>query len=74
MSRVIYDGENTINQPITLREATQQYLEHLKDWGKSPRTLYTYGKDLEQIKAFFGSERDLASILNVHIGKFIKSD
>lgn len=62
-----------MNQAITLREATQQYLEHLKNWGKSPRTLYTYGKDLEQIRAFFGSEKSIQQITLPFIGRFLKS-
>lgn len=62
-----------MNQPITLQEATKSYLSHLKNQGKSSRTLYTYGKDLEQAKQFFGSERSLSNILKVHVGKFYKS-
>jgi site-specific recombinase XerD len=62
-----------MNQPITLRNATQQYLEHLKNWGKSPRTLYTYGKDLEQIQAFFGNEKSIQQITLPFIGRFLKS-
>ncbi|MFH2113683.1 MAG: hypothetical protein ABIJ86_04165 [Spirochaetota bacterium] len=37
-------------------------------------TLYTYGKDFEQIEAFFGAGRNLAGILTPHVGKFFKSD
>lgn len=58
---------------VTLETASQQFLEYLKSIGKSTRTLYTYGKDLEQVKAFFGQERALTSILKVHVGKFYKS-
>ena len=50
------------------------YLEHLGSTGKSNRTLYTYGKDFEQIEAFFGEKRQLSKILPAHVGKFLKSD
>ena len=58
----------------TLHEAAQAFLEHLRAQGKTERTLYTYGKDFEQIEAFFGAERKLTSILTPHVGKFFKSD
>ena len=34
----------------------------------------TYGKDFEQIEAFFGAERKLSAVLVPHVGKFFKSD
>lgn len=58
----------------TLGHALAEYLEHLKDEGKSERSLYTYGMDAKQIIAFFGTDRKLASILTPHVGKFLKSD
>jgi len=58
----------------TLHEAAKAYIEHLRTHGKTERTLYTYGKDFEQIEAFFGAERKLTSILTPHVGKFFKSD
>lgn len=58
----------------TLHSAVQAYLEHLKDQGKTERTLYTYGKDFEQIEAFFGAEKKLTSILIPHVSSFLKSD
>ena len=54
----------------TLHEAGQAYLEHLKSQGKKERTVYTYGKDFEQIEAFFGADRKLKGILTPHVGKF----
>jgi hypothetical protein len=72
---------NNLSQPKggramteTLHQATQAYLEHLRSQGKKERTLYTYGKDFEQIEGFFGSERKLSAILTPHVGKFFKSD
>ena len=38
---------------ITLKEASEEFLNKLKAEEKSERTVYTYGKDLEQIMAFF---------------------
>ena len=58
----------------TLHKARQAYLEHLAGQGKKERTLYTYGKDFEQIEAFFGAERKLTGILAPHVGKFLRSD
>jgi hypothetical protein len=58
----------------TLHEAAQAYLEHLRTQGKKDRTLYTYGKDFEQMEAFFGADRRLRTILPPHVGKFLKSD
>jgi hypothetical protein len=58
----------------TLHEAAKAYIEHLRTQGKTERTLYTYGKDFEQIEAFFGAERKLSAILTPHVGKFFKSD
>ncbi|MBI5843183.1 MAG: hypothetical protein HZB23_00775 [Deltaproteobacteria bacterium] len=58
----------------TLHEAAQEYIEHLRAQGKKDRTLYTYSKDFEQIEAFFGKDRKLATILTPHVGKFFKSD
>ena len=58
----------------TLHQATRGYLEHLASQGKKEHTLYTYGKDLEQIEAFFGTDRKLTGILVPHVGKFFRSD
>lgn len=59
---------------ITLSEAATQYLESLKHTGKSERTLYTYGRDMQQIIAFFGPERLVGHIPLPLIGRFLKSD
>ncbi|MCE5322399.1 hypothetical protein LLG46_03670 [bacterium] len=58
----------------TLHEAIEEHLEYLKSQGKSERTLYTYGKDFEQIEAYFGPDRKLTSILIPHVSGFLKSD
>ncbi len=59
---------------ITLKGAIQAYMECLAKAGKSPRTLYTYGKDFEQIQRFFGPDKPLTSIMKFQVGKFMKSD
>ncbi|MHB1000777.1 MAG: site-specific integrase [Armatimonadota bacterium] len=59
---------------ITLHDAALEYLEHLKSEGKSPRTIYTYQKDIDQIESYFGADRKLTSILIPHVSKFLKSD
>lgn len=61
-------------QEMTLQEAVQYYLDALQVKGKSPRTVYTYNKDCEQIVAFFGPEKKLVNILPAHVAKFYKSD
>lgn len=58
----------------TLHEAAQAYIEHLRAQGKKERTLYTYGKDFQQMETFFGEDRKLKAILPPHVGKFLKSD
>ncbi len=63
-----------MNKNITLKEAIQAYKKTLEQAGKSPRTLYTYGMDLEQVQRFYGEDRKLSSILKTHVGKFMKSD
>jgi len=59
---------------IKLQDAAREYLEHLKSQGKSERTLYTYGKDLEQIKVYFKPEKKLSAIMVPHVSGFLKSD
>jgi site-specific recombinase XerD len=63
-----------MNVPITLSEASNQYLKHLKEQGKSERTLYTYSRDMQQVLAFFGPERLVDNIPLPLIGRFLKSD
>lgn len=78
----VYDTDPTIQKELcmsdehimTLKEATTQYLNSLKDSGRSPRTLYTYGKDCEQILAFFGPDKKLLNMLPAHVAQFYKSD
>ncbi len=59
---------------MTLQEAAQLYLESLIAAGKSSRTIYTYGKDCEQMLTFFGPDKKLVNILPAHVAKFYQSD
>lgn len=59
---------------ITLKQASEEFLSHLKEQGKTERSLYTYGKDLEQIRAFFGDGKIILKILIPHVAGFLKSD
>jgi site-specific recombinase XerD len=63
-----------VTENITLPETAQLYLGHLQHSGKNTRTLYTYGKDLEQIQAFFGAQKSVTVITCPQIGKFLKSE
>jgi hypothetical protein len=63
-----------MSEQIVLHQATERYLAALRNQGKSERTLYTYGKDFEQIEAYFGPDRNLTSILLSQVGKFYRSD
>jgi len=63
-----------MNTPLTLSEATSQYLEFLAYEGKSKQTLYTYSRDIQQILAFFGADRLINNIPLPLIGRFLKSD
>ncbi|MGB9618781.1 MAG: hypothetical protein ACPL7K_00035 [Armatimonadota bacterium] len=58
----------------TLHDAVLEHLEYLRCQGKSERTLYTYGKDLEQVEAYFGPDKRLSAILIPHVAGFLKSD
>lgn len=58
----------------TLEQTRQAFLDHLKAIGKKDRTVYTYGKDLDQVMAFFKADKELTKILPVHVAKFLKSD
>jgi hypothetical protein len=63
-----------MSKAIILSEVVKQYLEELRQQGKSGRTLYTYGKDLEQVMAFFGADKLISSMTLTHVGKFYRSD
>lgn len=59
---------------MDIRTAADNYLKHLGESGKSERTLYTYGKDLEQVCRFFKGDAEMDKIHLLQVGKFLKSD
>ena len=59
---------------VTMKEATDQYLAHLRAIGKNEKTIYTYGKDLELAVEYFGADKAIAKILPVHVAAFFKAD
>ena len=59
---------------ITIKEAAEKYLAHLKELGKNERTVETYGRHLDLAVAHFGEGKDIAKILPVHVSAFFKSD
>lgn len=67
-------GKKETFMPKTLAPLTQEYLELLKTQNKSTKTIYTYGKDIEQILAFFGPDRAIDKITLPQVGKFYRSD
>ena len=59
---------------ITIKEAAEKYLAHLKELGKNERTVETYGRHLDLAIAHFGEGKDIGKILPVHVSAFFKSD
>jgi hypothetical protein len=60
-------------ETITLRKATDAYLEHLTGSGTKPTTITVYRKALALAITHFGEERELSSILLPQVGKFYAS-
>jgi hypothetical protein len=58
---------------VTLKKATDAYLEHLAASGK-PTTITVYRKALDLAITQFGEERELSSILLPQVGKFYAGD
>lgn len=58
---------------LSLSDAVEQYIALLQQQNKSKATLYTYGMDLKQVLAFFGSDRLVHSITLPQVGKFYRS-
>ncbi|MDX1919088.1 MAG: hypothetical protein SFT81_08160 [Candidatus Caenarcaniphilales bacterium] len=58
---------------ITLKQASMDFMDWMRESGKAERSLYNYGKDLEQIQAYFGEDKLLDKILIPHVSGFLKS-
>jgi len=59
---------------ITIKEAAEKYLAHLKELGKNERTIVTYGRHLDLAIEHLGEDKDITKILAVHVAAFFKSD
>jgi len=59
---------------INLKQATTEFFNELKEQNKSERSLYTYGKDIEQILEFFGNDKLVNKIMYPEVSRFMKSD
>jgi site-specific recombinase XerD len=60
---------------VTLKEATEAYLEHLAGGGGAkPTTITVYQRALQLAVDFFGADRKLDSILLAQVGKYFVSD
>ena len=64
----------TNTKTITIKEAAEKYLAHLKELGKNERTIETYGRHLDLAIGHFGESKDIGKILPVHVSTFFKSD
>ena len=61
-------------QTPLLKEAVEMYLDYLKEMGKKPGTIASYGKDFDLAIEFFGEDKTIDSIAVCNIGKLFKSD
>lgn len=59
---------------VTIKQAAEQYVAHLKELGKNERTVITYARHLDLAIAHFGEDKDIAKVLPVHVAAFFKSD
>ncbi|MCZ7586505.1 MAG: hypothetical protein M5R36_25985 [Deltaproteobacteria bacterium] len=59
---------------VTIKQAAEQYVAHLKELGKNERTIVTYARHLDLAIAHFGEDKDIAKVLAVHVAAFFKSD
>ncbi len=57
-----------------LKEACEQYLEHLKAVGKKPSTLGTARRTLDLLISEMGEDKEVKNILPVHVSTFFKSE
>jgi len=58
----------------TLRQAADEYVEHLRAAGKADPTVRSYAGDLEMAVRFFGTEKVMSKFLKVHVKRFLDSD
>lgn len=58
----------------TLRQAADEYVEHLRAAGKADPTVRSYAGDLEMAVRFFGAEKAMGKFLKVHVKRFLDSN
>lgn len=63
-----------MNTIMNLKEASDQYLEHLKAIGKKASTVGTAKRTLDLLVAEMGEAKEVGKILPVHVDRFFKSD
>jgi len=59
---------------VTIQNANEAFIGHLREKGKKERTIYTYKKDLELAETFFGKNKMLSKLTVPQTGKFFKSE
>jgi len=59
---------------MTLKEACEAYLGHMKEKGQSPSTLGTIQRTFALLLEEMGESREVGKILPVHVDKFFKSE
>jgi site-specific recombinase XerD len=63
-----------MSKQITLRQAADEYVEHLRAAGKADPTVRSYAGDLEMAVRFFGAEKQMGKFLKVHVKRLLDSD
>lgn len=64
----------TKNTTANLKDACEQYLEHLKAIGKKPSTIGTARRTLDLLVGEMGEDKEVGKILPLHVDKFFKSE
>jgi len=59
---------------ITFEKAIPAFLQYLKDEGKNERTVEVYGRCLQNVSDYFGSDKPLGKLTPATMGTFFKSD
>ncbi|MFC1474898.1 phage integrase SAM-like domain-containing protein [bacterium] len=59
---------------ITLEIAVSEFLKYLKEDGKNESTVAVYGRCLENVSNYFGTDKALGKLTPATIGQFYKSD
>jgi len=63
-----------MSKSTTLRQAADEYVEHLRAAGKADPTVRSYAGDLEMAVRHFGAEKAMGKFLKVHVKRFLDSE